>query len=160
MDRVHLRRRRLKLFEEQGEIEWNVAWHVLRACEGVDSDVRNLEDVSDGEFFRASWQLAKKVVKDFSVLEFSLRGSRGNGKNGMQGWQAEHLEQGREEGSAADVGCFADLPVQLFYMPSPYAISGTPPPLPFHTHPYLPQPKLPSTSGLSSRPLPPAAQWW
>eukprot|EP00286_Rhodomonas_abbreviata_P011881 CAMPEP_0181326822 /NCGR_PEP_ID=MMETSP1101-20121128/21729_1 /TAXON_ID=46948 /ORGANISM="Rhodomonas abbreviata, Strain Caron Lab Isolate" /LENGTH=67 /DNA_ID=CAMNT_0023435353 /DNA_START=344 /DNA_END=547 /DNA_ORIENTATION=+ len=55
---------------------------------------------------------------------------------------------------------------QLFYMPSPYAISGTPPALPFKTHPYLPSPRLPRLSdggggggGGGSRPLPPSAQW-
>ncbi|MGB1600141.1 MAG: hypothetical protein ACPIOQ_45765 [Promethearchaeia archaeon] len=41
---------------------------------------------------------------------------------------------------------------------SPYQVSGTPPPLPFSTKPYLPQPKVPKAHG---RPLgmPPSAQW-
>jgi len=44
------------------------------------------------------------------------------------------------------------------YMPSPYAVSGTPPPLPFSSHPFLPQPKIPQAQG-SVRHLPPSAQW-
>lgn len=56
---------------------------------------------------------------------------------------------------------------QLFYMPSPYVVSGSPPPLPFSTHPYLPTPKGPRakgqphfhTSNSSFTALPPAAQW-
>jgi len=46
--------------------------------------------------------------------------------------------------------------MKLFYM-SPYQVSGTPPPLPFSTKPYLPQPKLPKTAKVNT--LPPSAQW-
>lgn len=46
---------------------------------------------------------------------------------------------------------------QLFYV-SPYQVSGTPPPLPFSTKPYLPQPKPPTLAD-GQRPLPPSAQW-
>eukprot|EP00285_Hemiselmis_virescens_P001288 CAMPEP_0173413540 /NCGR_PEP_ID=MMETSP1356-20130122/82297_1 /TAXON_ID=77927 ORGANISM="Hemiselmis virescens, Strain PCC157" /NCGR_SAMPLE_ID=MMETSP1356 /ASSEMBLY_ACC=CAM_ASM_000847 /LENGTH=103 /DNA_ID=CAMNT_0014375595 /DNA_START=211 /DNA_END=520 /DNA_ORIENTATION=+ len=46
------------------------------------------------------------------------------------------------EGSSR-FGIFA----KLFYMPSPYSISGTPPALPFKSHPYLPEPKIPGAKG-------------
>jgi len=50
---------------------------------------------------------------------------------------------------------------KLFYLPSPYAISGTPPALPFKSHPYLPEPKVPGSASAypTRRPLPPSAQW-
>jgi hypothetical protein len=51
-------------------------------------------------------------------------------------------------------------------MPSPYVVTGTPPPLPFSTHPFLPTPKAPAArqphfhhSNSSFKPLPPSAEW-